>query len=67
MIDLLRSYFELEGVERGEEIAARVSARMRELDRKLEGDIAPMLSLLDVLPESDGFRLLDARERRQRR
>ncbi len=66
VIDLLRSYFELEFVERGEELAARVSARMSELDRQLEDDIAPILSLLDALPENDNFRLLDARERRQR-
>src|SRR5262249_22780231 len=31
-----------------------------------EVDIAPMLSLLDVLPESDGFRQVDVRERKQR-
>ena len=65
--DLLRSYFELEGVQRGEEIAAQVSARMWELDRGLEDDIAPVLSLLDALPENDSFRLLDARERKQRK
>ena len=39
---------------------------MSELDRQLEDDIAPILPLLDALPENDNFRLLDARERRQR-
>jgi class 3 adenylate cyclase/tetratricopeptide (TPR) repeat protein len=66
VIDLLRSFFEVEDRERGEEIAARVSERMRALDAQLDGDIAPILSLLDALPGDDAFRLLDARERRQR-
>jgi tetratricopeptide (TPR) repeat protein len=39
---------------------------MRALDSRLEGHIAPILSLLGALPDSDGFRLLDARDRKQR-
>ena len=66
VIDLLRSYFEVDGHHQAEEILAQVSAKMRALDRQLEGDIAPILSLLDALPESDSFRLLDAHERKQR-
>jgi predicted ATPase/class 3 adenylate cyclase len=66
VIDLLRSCFELEGREQSQEIAERVSERMQALDRKFEDDIGPILSLLDALPESDGFRLLDASGRRQR-
>ncbi len=66
VIDLLRSYFDVESHHLGEEILAQVSARMRALDRQLEGDIAPILSLLDALPETDSFRLLDARDRKQR-
>src|SRR5262245_23415211 len=66
VIDLLRSLFELEGAEEREGIAARVDGRMRALDSGLDDDVAPVLSLLDALPESEGFRLLDARERKQR-
>ena len=66
VIDLLRSYFDLNGRQTPEEIASIVGAKMRGLDRKLEGDIAPILSLLDALPEDDPFRSLDARDRKQR-
>ena len=66
VIDLLRSYFELDGRQHGDEIVARVAAKMRALDPNLEGDIAPILSLLDALPDGDGFRSLDTRNRRQR-
>jgi predicted ATPase/class 3 adenylate cyclase len=66
VMDLLRSHFELEDLQRDEEIAERVRSRMLGLDSRLEDDIAPVLSLLGALPEGDGFRSLDARERRQR-
>jgi class 3 adenylate cyclase/tetratricopeptide (TPR) repeat protein len=66
VIDLLRSYFDVDGGQHGEQILAQVSAKMRALDSQLEGHIAPILSLLGALPDSDGFRLLDARDRKQR-
>ena len=65
VIDLLRSLSSWRSWS-GARNSPRVSARMSELDRQLEDDIAPILSLLDALPENDNFRLLDARERRQR-
>ncbi len=66
VIDLLRSYFGLDGRQHGDAIAAQVTAKMRALDHKLESDVAPILSLLDALPENDGFRSLDTRNRKQR-
>jgi class 3 adenylate cyclase/tetratricopeptide (TPR) repeat protein len=66
VIDLLRSYFEVDTGQQAEQIIDQVAAKMRALDSALEGDIAPILSLLDALPDSDGFRALDARDRRQR-
>ncbi len=66
VIDLLRSYFEVDGGQHGEEILIQVSAKMRALDRQLEDHIAPILSLLGALPDSDGFRQLDVRDRKRR-
>ena len=50
VIDVLHSYFDVDGTQPGEEILSRVSERMRALDSGLEGHIAPILSLLGALP-----------------
>src|SRR4051794_24240537 len=66
VIDMLRSYFQLDERMPAQEIAEEVTAQMRALDAGFEDDIAPILSLLDALPDADAFRALDARDQRQR-
>ena len=66
LIDVLHSYFALDAGQRPDEVADMVRAKMRGLDASLEGDIAPVLSLLDALPSDDPFRNIDARDRKQR-
>jgi len=66
IIELLRKYFELDETSTAPETGRRVAARLRGLDAELDEEVAPILSLLDALPEGDPFRALDARERRRR-
>jgi class 3 adenylate cyclase/tetratricopeptide (TPR) repeat protein len=66
IIELLRSYFELDTLDPASRVAERIVATMRELDPALTDLVAPILSLLDVLPADDPFRALDARERHDR-
>jgi len=66
IIELLRKYFELDEAGTSPETARRVAAKLRGLDAGLDEEVAPILSLLDALPEDDPFRALDARERRRR-
>ena len=63
MIELLRSYFELDALDPASRVSEKVAATIRELDPGLGDAVAPILSLLDVLPSDDPFRALDARER----
>ncbi len=66
VIELLRRYFELDDRDPADEIAAKVAASVAALGPELDDAIAPILSLLDAMPEDDPFRALDARERRRR-
>jgi len=66
IIELLRAYFELDALDPASRVTEKVSATIRELDPTLGDAVAPLLSLLDVLPSDDPFRALDARERHDR-
>ncbi len=66
IIEMLRTYFELDARDPASRVAERVTATVRNLDAGLGDAIAPILSLLDALPADDPFRALDARERRGR-
>ena len=63
IIELLRSYFELDALDPASRVSEKVAATIRDLDPALGDAVAPILSLLDVLPSDDPFRALDARER----
>ena len=65
IIEMLRTYFELDASDPLSRVAERVSATVRDLDAGLADAIPPILSLLDALPSDDPFRALDAHERRQ--
>src|SRR5262249_16595002 len=58
IIELLRSYFELDALDPASRVAEKVAATFRELDPSLTDVLAPILSLLDVLPSDDPFRAL---------
>jgi class 3 adenylate cyclase/tetratricopeptide (TPR) repeat protein len=66
VIELLRTYFELDALDPVARVAEKVITMVRELDPGLEDAVAPILSLLDALPLDDPFRSLNARERRGR-
>jgi class 3 adenylate cyclase/tetratricopeptide (TPR) repeat protein len=66
IIELLRSYFELDALDPASRVAEKIAAIIRELDPGLGEAVAPTLSLLDALPSDDPFRQLDARERHDR-
>jgi class 3 adenylate cyclase/tetratricopeptide (TPR) repeat protein len=66
IIELLRAYFELDALDPTSRVTEKVAAAIRELDPGLGDAVAPILSLLDVLPSDDPFRALDARERHDR-
>ena len=66
VIELLRTYFELDALDPVVRVAEKVITTVRALDPALEDAIAPILSLLDALPLDDPFRSLNARERRGR-
>src|SRR3989441_1199695 len=66
IIELLRAYFELDALDPASRVIEKVAATIRDLDPGLGDTVAPLLSLLDVLPSDDPFRGLDARERHER-
>ena len=66
IIELLRAYFELDALDPASRVTEKVAATIRDLDPGPGDAVAPVLSLLDVLPSDDPFRALDARERHDR-
>src|SRR5437870_8789965 len=66
IIELLRAYFELDALDPASRVTEKVAATIRDLDPGPGDAVAPLLSLLDVLPSDDPFRGLDARERHER-
>jgi class 3 adenylate cyclase len=65
IVEMLRTYFEVDARDPASRVAERVAATLRDLDPGLADAIAPILSLLDALPPDDAFRALDAHERRE--
>jgi class 3 adenylate cyclase/tetratricopeptide (TPR) repeat protein len=66
VIDLLRSYFEIEDVSQAQAIRDAVTGKIRALDERLTDSVVPLLLLLDGLGEDDSFRALDPARRRAR-
>jgi class 3 adenylate cyclase/tetratricopeptide (TPR) repeat protein len=66
VIELLRTYFELDDRDTAPEVATKVSDKMLALDRELGAATPAVLSLLDALPVDDPWHALDPRERRRR-
>ncbi len=65
IIELLRQYFDVDDSDDAVKIREKVVSKLDGIDPELKSAVAPILSLLDALPENDAFRALDARARRQ--
>jgi class 3 adenylate cyclase/tetratricopeptide (TPR) repeat protein len=63
---LLRSYFRIERRDDVRAIRAKVTGHLLTLDEALKQAIAPVLWLLDALPEDSSFLALDPADRRRR-
>jgi len=66
LTDLLRSYFRIENRDDVRAIRAKVTGHLLTLDEALTQAIAPVLWLLDALPEDSSFLALDPADRRRR-
>ncbi len=65
LIDLLRTYFRIEGRDDARLIREKVTGRLLSLDRALEPFLAAVLWLLDVSPDDPQWEQLDPPQRRQ--
>ena len=66
LIELLRSYFQIEARDEGRKIQEKVTGKVLSLDRALEPSLPAYLTLLDVPPEDPSWERLDPPQRRQR-
>jgi class 3 adenylate cyclase/pimeloyl-ACP methyl ester carboxylesterase len=66
VVDLLKSYFEVEDGDGAQRIREKVTGKMLTLDEHLRETIAPILSLLDAVPADDPFPALGPSVRRGR-
>jgi class 3 adenylate cyclase/predicted ATPase len=66
VIDLLKSYFQIQARDDARKIREKVTGKLVALDRALEPALPAILSLLDVTVEDPRWRDLDAPQRRQR-
>ena len=66
VIDLLRTYFQIEPRDEARKIREKVTGKLLSLDRALEPSLPALLSLLDVPAEDPQWERLDPPERRQR-
>ena len=66
LADLLRHYLRVEDRDDTRAVRAKVTGTLLTLDRALEESIAPIMWLLDALPDDDPFLSLEPSERRRR-
>src|SRR5206468_8773598 len=66
VIDLLRTYFRVEGRDDARTIREKVTGRLLSLDRALEPFLPALLWLLEVPVDDAAWERLDRRQRRQR-
>ena len=65
VIELLKNYFKLDVRDSPRSVREKVTGKLLTLDPSLHGCIAPLLHLLDVLPDDDPFRSLDSLRHRR--
>jgi class 3 adenylate cyclase/tetratricopeptide (TPR) repeat protein len=66
VLDLLRRYAHVDERDDPRTIRAKVTGQLLTLDEALQDAIAPLLALLDALPDDSPFLTLDSPQRRQR-
>ena len=66
VLDLLRRYAHIDERDDPRTIRAKVTGQLLTLDEALQDAIAPLLALLDALPDDSPFLALDPPQRRQR-
>ncbi len=66
LIDLLRSYFQIEARDEARKVREKVTGKLFSLDRALEPSLAAFLWLLDVPVEDSRWEKLEPLQRRQR-
>ena len=66
VLDLLRRYAHVDDSDDPRTIRAKVTGQLLTLDEALQDAIAPLLALLDALPDDSPFLTLDPPQRRQR-
>jgi class 3 adenylate cyclase/tetratricopeptide (TPR) repeat protein len=65
VIDLLKSYFKIADRDDTRAVRAKVTGNILTLDEGLRDSVAPILWLLDALPDDHPFRSIDAVRRRE--
>ncbi len=65
VVDLLRTYFQVEERDRGQRIREKISGKLVALDASLLASLPAFLALLDVAFEDARWQALDPRERRR--
>ena len=65
VIDLLKDYFQIEPRDDTRKISEKVTGKLFSLDRALESCLAPLLWVLDVPVEDEGWKRLDPSLRRR--
>jgi class 3 adenylate cyclase/tetratricopeptide (TPR) repeat protein len=66
ILELLRAYFAIEPADDPRKIREKVTGKLLSLDRRLEPCLSPILWLLDVPIEDEGWERLDPPQRRHR-
>ena len=66
VIDLLKAYFQIEDADDPRRMREKVTGKVLTLDESLTSAIPPVLSLLEVPVEEEGWKDLDPSQRRQR-
>ena len=66
VIDLLKRYAQVDAHNDARTIRAKVTGQVLTLDEQLQDAIPTLLALLDVLPDTSPFRVLEPQQRRQR-
>jgi len=65
LADLFRSYFRIEAHDEMRAVRAKVTGNLLTLDDALKDAVAPVLSLLDALPEDSPYLAIEPAERRR--
>ncbi len=66
VIDLLKSYFQIEDRDDARRIREKLTGKLLTLDEVLKPHLVPLLALLDIAVEDESWKPLDSMQKRQR-